>query len=85
MHVCGPNELEIKKNLACTPTLHTYHVLIQITIFLPFRYLVCVGFYDGSVAVFNVLEQKETPVYKSTAKSGKHTDPVWQVCKVYFM
>merc|ERR1712136_9936 len=44
-----------------------------------YPYLVCVGFYDGSVAVFNVLEQKETPVYKSTAKSGKHTDPVWQV------
>jgi len=44
-----------------------------------YPYLVCVGFYDGSVAVFNVLEQKESPVYKSTAKSGKHTDPVWQV------
>ena len=43
------------------------------------RYLVCVGFYDGSVAVFNVKDKRPGPVYKSTAKSGKHTDPVWQV------
>ena len=42
-------------------------------------YLVCVGFYDGSVAVFNVVENKTGPIYQSTAKTGKHTDPVWQV------
>jgi len=42
-------------------------------------YLVCVGFYDGSVGVFNVLEKKSGPLYLSTAKSGKHNDPVWQV------
>ncbi|XP_069138645.1 dynein intermediate chain 2, ciliary-like isoform X3 [Argopecten irradians] len=40
-------------------------------------YLVVVGFYDGSVGVFNV-ERKE-PVHRCTAKNGKHTDPVWQV------
>jgi dynein intermediate chain 1 len=42
-------------------------------------YLVCVGFYDGSVAVYNVCEEKKTPTYQNTAKTGKHTDPVWQV------
>lgn len=41
-------------------------------------YLVVVGFYDGSVGVFNI-ERKE-PVHRCTAKNGKHTDPVWQVC-----
>ncbi|KAF3689599.1 Dynein intermediate chain 1, axonemal Axonemal dynein intermediate chain 1 [Channa argus] len=43
-------------------------------------YLVAVGFYDGCVAVYNLREEGLEPVYKSTAKTGKHTDPVWQVC-----
>ncbi|MED6277281.1 hypothetical protein CHARACLAT_011730 [Characodon lateralis] len=42
-------------------------------------YLVAVGFYDGCVAVYNLKEKEPHPVYKSTAKTGKHTDPVWQV------
>ncbi|KAM6979625.1 dynein, axonemal, intermediate chain 1, paralog 2 [Aplochiton taeniatus] len=42
-------------------------------------YLVAVGFYDGCVAVYNLKEDSVLPVYKSTAKAGKHTDPVWQV------
>ncbi|CAJ1051534.1 dynein%2C axonemal, intermediate chain 1, paralog 2 [Xyrichtys novacula] len=42
-------------------------------------HLVAVGFYDGSVAVYNLKEAGPEPVYKSTAKTGKHTDPVWQV------
>ncbi|XP_053172150.1 dynein, axonemal, intermediate chain 1, paralog 2 [Scomber japonicus] len=43
-------------------------------------YLVAVGFYNGCVAVFNLKEEGLGPVFKSTAKTGKHTDPVWQVC-----
>ncbi|XP_029006101.1 dynein, axonemal, intermediate chain 1, paralog 2 isoform X2 [Betta splendens] len=42
-------------------------------------YLVAAGFYDGCVAVYNLKEEGLEPVYKSTAKTGKHTDPVWQV------
>ncbi|KAM6947947.1 dynein, axonemal, intermediate chain 1, paralog 2 [Lycodopsis pacificus] len=42
-------------------------------------HLVAVGFYDGCVAVYNLKEKGLEPVYKSTAKTGKHTDPVWQV------
>lgn len=42
-------------------------------------YLLAAGFYDGSVAVYNVTDSRTTPVYISTAKNGKHTDPVWQV------
>uniref|UniRef100_A0A8D0CU60 Dynein axonemal intermediate chain 1 n=1 Tax=Sander lucioperca TaxID=283035 RepID=A0A8D0CU60_SANLU len=42
-------------------------------------YLVVVGFYDGCVAVYNLKEEGLEPLYKSTAKTGKHTDPVWQV------
>ncbi|XP_030833317.1 dynein intermediate chain 2, ciliary isoform X1 [Strongylocentrotus purpuratus] len=42
-------------------------------------YLICVGYYDGSVGVFNVTTTDANPVFQSTAKTGKHTDPVWQV------
>ncbi|XP_066566792.1 dynein axonemal intermediate chain 1 [Amia ocellicauda] len=42
-------------------------------------YMVVVGFYDGNVAVYNLKEEGEQPAYKSTANTGKHTDPVWQV------
>ncbi|XP_068576512.1 dynein, axonemal, intermediate chain 1, paralog 2 isoform X2 [Cebidichthys violaceus] len=42
-------------------------------------YLVAVGFYDGCVAVYSLKKKGLEPVYKSTAKTGKHTDPVWQV------
>uniref|UniRef100_A0A4W6CSA6 Dynein axonemal intermediate chain 1 n=1 Tax=Lates calcarifer TaxID=8187 RepID=A0A4W6CSA6_LATCA len=42
-------------------------------------HLIAVGFYDGCVAVYNLKEEGLEPVYKSTAKTGKHTDPVWQV------
>ncbi|KAL0978206.1 hypothetical protein UPYG_G00167470 [Umbra pygmaea] len=42
-------------------------------------YLIAVGFYDGCVAVYSLREERLEPLYKSTAKSGKHTSPVWQV------
>lgn len=44
-------------------------------------YLLAVGFYDGSVGVYNITDPSgSAAAYKSTAKTGKHTDPVWQVC-----
>ncbi|NXJ08435.1 DNAI1 protein, partial [Odontophorus gujanensis] len=42
-------------------------------------HLVAVGFYDGNVAIYNLKKESSQPIYKSSAKSGKHTDPVWQV------
>ena len=45
--------------------------------------LLAVGCYDGTVLVFDL--RKETrnknnkPIFQSTVKSGKHTDPVWQI------
>lgn len=43
--------------------------------------LLAVGMYDGSVAVYDLSRKKgrKKPIYKCTAKTGKHTDPVWQV------
>ncbi|KAG7493274.1 dynein intermediate chain 1, axonemal [Solea senegalensis] len=42
-------------------------------------YLVAVGFHNGCVAVYNLKQEGTEPVFKSTAKTGEHTDPVWQV------
>ncbi|XP_063312769.1 dynein axonemal intermediate chain 1 [Pelobates fuscus] len=42
-------------------------------------YLVAVGFYDGNVAIYNLKTATTHPNFMSSAKSGKHTDPVWQV------
>ncbi|NXS89194.1 DNAI1 protein, partial [Erpornis zantholeuca] len=42
-------------------------------------HLVAVGFYDGNVAIYNLKKPASQPRYKSSAKSGKHTEPVWQV------
>lgn len=41
--------------------------------------LLAVGFYDGNVAIYNLKKASSQPSYKSSAKSGKHTEPVWQV------
>uniref|UniRef100_A0A8C3UWH5 Dynein axonemal intermediate chain 1 n=1 Tax=Catharus ustulatus TaxID=91951 RepID=A0A8C3UWH5_CATUS len=42
-------------------------------------HLLAVGFYDGNVAIYNLKKASSQPSYKSSAKSGKHTEPVWQV------
>ncbi|XP_060617128.2 dynein axonemal intermediate chain 1 [Anolis sagrei] len=43
-------------------------------------YLIVVGFYDGNVAIYNLKKPVGSqPGYKSSTKSGKHSDPVWQV------
>ncbi|KAM7092878.1 dynein axonemal intermediate chain 1 isoform 2-T2 [Molossus nigricans] len=41
-------------------------------------YLVVVGYYDGNVAIYNLKKLQSQPAFRSSAKSGKHTDPVWQ-------
>ncbi|NWR34626.1 DNAI1 protein, partial [Tachuris rubrigastra] len=42
-------------------------------------HLIAVGFYDGNVAIYNLRKETSQPSYKSSAESGKHTGPVWQV------
>ena len=41
--------------------------------------LLAVGCYDGTVMVYNVCSGSVKPIYSSSIKTGKHTDPVWQV------
>jgi dynein intermediate chain 1 len=41
--------------------------------------LLAVGCYDGTVMVYDVRNRVNRPIYASSIKTGKHTDPVWQV------
>ena len=41
--------------------------------------LLAVGLYDGSVMVYDVRNKVNRPIRQCTVKTGKHTDPVWQV------
>lgn len=41
--------------------------------------LLAVGLYDGTVLVFDVRNKVNRPIFSSSVKTGKHTDPVWQV------
>lgn len=41
--------------------------------------LLAVGCYDGTVRVFDVRRKENKHIFMSSIKTGKHTDPVWQV------
>jgi dynein intermediate chain 1 len=42
--------------------------------------LIAAGCYDGTVMVFDIrYKQTNKPIYQSTVRTNKHTDPVWQV------
>ncbi|KAL7428682.1 hypothetical protein ACHAXM_001375 [Skeletonema potamos] len=41
--------------------------------------LLAIGCYDGSVLVYDIKNRSNTPIYSSCLRSGKHSDPVWQV------
>lgn len=46
--------------------------------------LLAVGLYDGTVLVYDVRNKINRPIFASTVKTGKHTDPVWQVGALRF-
>mmetsp|Transcript_28201 Transcript_28201/g.63812 ORF Transcript_28201/g.63812 Transcript_28201/m.63812 type:complete len:738 (-) Transcript_28201:345-2558(-) len=41
--------------------------------------LLAVGLYDGTVAVYDVRKEDDSPVLESTFTGGKHSDAVWEV------
>jgi dynein intermediate chain 1 len=41
--------------------------------------LLAVGLYDGTVLVYDVRAKTKKPIYASTVRTNKHTDPVWEV------
>ena len=43
-------------------------------------HMMAVGLSDGNVAVYDLQKPSLKPCYMSTARNGKHSDTVWQVC-----
>jgi dynein intermediate chain 1 len=41
--------------------------------------VLAVGLYDGTVLVYDVRAKMRKPIYQSTVRTNKHTDPVWEV------
>eukprot|EP00966_Prymnesium_polylepis_P040369 936843-Prymnesium_polylepis.1 len=41
--------------------------------------VLALGLYDGTVAVYDVRDPQMKPLYQSSVKTFKHTDPVWEV------
>lgn len=41
--------------------------------------LLAMGCYDGTVLAYDVSNGSSKPIYSSSFRSGKHSDPVWQV------
>ena len=41
--------------------------------------LLAAGLYDGTVLVYDVRNKHNKPIYESTVRTQKHTDPVWQI------
>mmetsp|Transcript_18991 Transcript_18991/g.33423 ORF Transcript_18991/g.33423 Transcript_18991/m.33423 type:complete len:714 (+) Transcript_18991:248-2389(+) len=41
--------------------------------------LLAVGCYDGTVLAYDISNGTSRPIYSSSLRSGKHSDPVWQV------
>jgi len=41
--------------------------------------MLAVGLYDGTVLVYDVRARLKKPIYQSTVRTNKHTDPVWEV------
>ncbi|KAK7916026.1 hypothetical protein WMY93_011787 [Mugilogobius chulae] len=58
---------------------HTWSGVLCLDVHEQRPHMAAAGFYDGSVAVFNLKEKSSEPAFRSTAKTGQHTDPVWQV------
>ncbi|CAH8517153.1 unnamed protein product [Heterobilharzia americana] len=81
--------LKQSSGLICSYTLKNpsypeYHFetesgVLSLDIHPTMSHMLCVGFYDGAVGVYSIIQHKSGPLYLSTAKTGKHTDPVWEV------
>ncbi|KAL5506552.1 hypothetical protein EMCRGX_G008216 [Ephydatia muelleri] len=61
-----------------TTTLYVFQVdsgVMSLDIHPEHPYLIAVGLYDGTVAVYALKDKGSNPLYRSTAKTGKHTNP----------
>ena len=66
------------------PLLHfpTTHTVTSVDFSNRNGNLLAVGLYDGTLCVYDVKSKSPQPAVASDASTGKHTDPVWQVCTI---
>ncbi len=57
---------------------HTSHGVTSLDFHPKHASLICIGMYNGSVAVYDVRKGNE-PIYLADDPATKHMDPVWQV------
>ncbi|NWH61876.1 WDR78 protein, partial [Geococcyx californianus] len=80
---------EQKKGMACCWSLKNpmwperifrcKHGVTALDFSLSSPYLLAVGMYNGSVAIYDVRSSNDAPLLESSASSNKHTGPVWQL------
>jgi dynein intermediate chain 1, axonemal len=69
----------LKNNMSPELTLQTDDHVMSLDFHPTNPALLAVGLYDGLVLVYDVRNKNKQPIYKSSIKTKKHTDPVWQV------
>lgn len=69
----------LKNNMSPELTLHTEDNVMSLDFHPKAPALLAVGLYDGVVLVYDIRNKSKQPIYKSSIKTKKHTDPVWQV------
>lgn len=47
--------------------------------------VLAVGLYDGTVLVYDVRARTKKPIYQSTVRTNKHTDPVWEAPAMHWI
>lgn len=62
----------------------TDSAVICVDVHPKYPYMVVVGLYDGSVAVFNVQASCKEPAFKSNSVVNKHSGIVWEVSSINF-
>lgn len=59
--------------------LHTESGVMCLDFHPELSHLLAVGCYDGSVLVYDIHQRVDQPIYQASVKTGKHSDPVWQI------
>ena len=83
LHVLLPSSLPLPSPLPPLPSPYMVRYVFQVDsgvmsldIHPEHPYLIAVGLYDGTVAVYTLKDKGSNPLYRSTTKTGKH---VWQL------
>lgn len=67
----------LKNNMSPELTLQTDDHVMSLDFHPESPALLAVGLYDGVVLVYDIRNKSKQPIYKSSIKTKKHTDPVW--------